>query len=78
MKYEVIKDKEDLLVLVINGVVVLISRDLAAIFAEMENDYANRKTKPRRVYDSAVIDTELPIKETNNEDGLTLGRMLGL
>lgn len=80
MKYEIIKDKEDLLVLVINGVVVTISRDLDVIVQEIRDDYKNRKTSPRRTYDPAVIDGEVPIKKkesTKRSNNLSIGQILG-
>ena len=67
MKYEIIKDKEDLFVLVINNIVVLISRDMYSIFDEIVDDYENRRLNPRRTYNPARIDVELP-KEEIKED----------
>lgn len=63
MKYEIIKDKEDLYVLTINNIVVLISRDISKITDEIHSDVENRKTNPRRTYKPAIIDVELPVKE---------------
>lgn len=66
MKYEIIKDKEDLYVLVINNIVVLISRDLTAITSEILDDAQNRLTNPRRLYSPAIIHTnavKIPPKE---------------
>jgi hypothetical protein len=85
VKYEVIKDKEDLYVLVINGVVVMVSRDIYAITSEVCEDAKNRLISPKRTYVAAIIDVvspenedeviKLPIKEATNG---SLGNLLDL
>jgi hypothetical protein len=85
VKYEIIKDKEDLYVLVINGVVVLISRDIYAITSEVCEDAKNRLISPKRTYVAAIVDimspenenevANSPIKEIKNE---SIGNLLDL
>ena len=64
MKYEIVKDKENLYVLIVNNITVLISRDLAEITAEIHKDAKDRTINPRRKYYPAVININLP-KNTN-------------
>jgi hypothetical protein len=81
MKYEIIKDKEDLYVLVINNIVVLISRDLDSITNEIHNDAENRKKNPKRWYDPVKIDTaddKPPIIEQSIPNTSSLGRLFDL
>lgn len=68
MRYEIIKDKEDMYVLVINSIVVLISRDITVITGEIERDVANRKESPRRVYQPAIIDDTVVKLEDKPQD----------
>lgn len=57
MKYEILRDKTDLLVLVVNGIVILVSRDMSEVVREIQEDYENRKNKVKRIYEPAVIHT---------------------
>jgi len=60
MQYEIIKDKENLYVLIVNKIVVLISRDISRITDEIQKDARDRTINPRRVYQPAIIDVKLP------------------
>jgi hypothetical protein len=56
MKYEIVKDTEDTYALIINGVLVTVTRDLDAIMGEITDDASNRKKNPKRTYTPAVIE----------------------
>lgn len=63
MKYEIIKGKDDVYVLVISNIVVLVSRNIESITKEIQSDCANRQIKPTRAYEPVVFDVELPNTE---------------
>lgn len=68
MKYEIIRDKDDLLVLSVNTIVIVISRDMSVISSAMQDDYEERMKNGKVVYVPAILDVELPIKEDKNTE----------
>jgi len=64
MKYEIIKDKEDLLVLICNNIVIAVSRDMSRIVELMQEDYSLRSVQYTKRYKPAIIEA----KTSTNED----------
>lgn len=59
MKYEIITDKEDLLVLVVNNRVIAVSSDMPTVIEIMHKNYEDTVNKTQRVYLPALIHPEL-------------------
>lgn len=81
MKYEIIKDKEDLLVLVSNNIVLAVSRDMSRIVEILQEDYSLRSVNYMKRYKPAVIETENTTKENktgNAPDDGSLGKLFHL
>lgn len=63
MKYEIITDIDDLLVLTVNSRVITISYEMSEIMRILDKDYTDSRNKVKRVYEKAVIHPELDIDE---------------
>lgn len=76
MKYEIITDADDLLILVVNSRVIAISHRMSYILDKVEENYTAHRNKTKIAYDRAHIDTddseekpiEKPIKKESKED----------
>ncbi len=81
MKYEIITDKDDLHVLVVNSIVLEVSRDMSSIMHTMWDIYRKRQLKMKRDYVPATINLETTPKEdiaTENYTSGSLGRLFDL
>jgi hypothetical protein len=59
MKFEIITDSEDLLILLVNTRVVAISQEMSVILGIIEDYYEYKKNKKRMPYNEALIYPEL-------------------
>ena len=85
MKYEIITDSEDTIVLVANSRVIMISRYMSRILDKIEEDYPKFKNKTRKDPEKVIYATEepekedIPVKKSNEvADENSLGKLLRL
>jgi hypothetical protein len=81
VKYEIIKDKEDLLVLVTNNIVIAVSRDMSRIVEILQEDYSLRSVSYTKRYKPAVIeakDTSKGVTDIKKPDDGSLGKLFTL
>ena len=67
MKYEIITDSSDMLVLTVNSRVIAISSDISEITRLITEDYANYRNRVKRIYNPAIIYPELDIYTEKEE-----------
>lgn len=81
MKYEIITDNEDLLVLTVNSRVISISQDMQTIIDTFTEDYTNYLNRKRKAAEKAALPTEsveITAKKDKEPDSDSLGKLFNL
>ena len=74
MKYEIITDSEDLLVLTVNSRVIEVSQNISEILHKIEEDYTNYMNKKKKAAERNTTE----VKEDKSADVGSLGKLFGL
>jgi len=74
VKYEIITDSEDLLVLTVNSRVIEVSQNISEILHKIEEDYTNYMNKKKKAAERNTTE----VKEDKSADVGSLGKLFGL